>query len=91
MRYRKLAPYTSVTNMMVKDGVLMELTEGEFLALLTPERRAFILDSVSNGVSDYDNPEFYGAEARRDHTRSVIAQIRNCHIVALPARAGRAN
>jgi hypothetical protein len=65
----------------------MEMSEEEFLALLTPERKAFILESVSGGYGDYDNPKYYGAEARRDHTPAVVAQIRNCHIVARAQRA----
>lgn len=64
----------------------MAMTKEEFLALLTPERRAFMLGCVRDGLADYDDPTNYGAAARRDHTPSVRAHCRNAHIVARATR-----
>lgn len=64
----------------------MKMTETEFLSLLTPERRAFMLDCVQGGWADYEDPKNYGPAARRDHTKSVRAQCRNSHIVARALR-----
>lgn len=46
------------------------------------ECRRFILDWIRLGLGDYEDPFYYGPDARYDHTSSVRAQIRNCHIVA---------
>jgi hypothetical protein len=64
----------------------MPLSKEDFLAILTPERRQFIYECVSGGLGDYANPAYYSPEARRDHTPSVRASIRNCHIVGRAKR-----
>jgi len=64
----------------------MTMTKDEFLHLLTPERRAFMLDCVRGGWADYEDSNNYGAAARRDHSQSVRAQCRNSHIVARALR-----
>lgn len=64
----------------------MALSKEEALAFLTPERKAFIWQCVRGGLDDYDKPDFYGSEARRDHSTSVRAMLRNCHIVGRAAR-----
>lgn len=59
----------------------------DFKKLITPDHRRFIEDCIKGGLADYDNISYYSPEARRDHTQSVRAAIRNCHIVARAHRA----
>jgi hypothetical protein len=65
----------------------MFVSQEEFKKFLTQEQKKFILECIHGGLADYNNPAYYGNEARRDHTPSVRAQIRNCHIVAHAFRA----
>jgi hypothetical protein len=60
----------------------MILDREEFLDVVTPEQRQFITDCIKRGLADYDNPDLYGEAARRVHTPSIRATIRNCHIVS---------
>lgn len=60
----------------------MVMTKEGFLNFLTPERKRLMIDCVKGGLADYNNPAYYGIQARIDHTPSVVAAIRNCHIVA---------
>lgn len=66
--------------------VVMAMSKEEFLCLITPDIRDFVVDCVRGGIADYDDPQNYGPAARRDHTKSVRAQIRNTHIQARAAR-----
>ncbi len=63
------------------------ISKEEFQLMLTPERKKFILEAIRGGVEDYNNPAFYGAEARLDHIPRVRANLRNCHIVGRARRA----
>lgn len=72
---------------IVEDVSLMVMSRTEFENFLTPEHRRFIVDCIKRGLDDYDNPSYYAAEARRDHTPGVRAAIRNCHIIAHAQRA----
>ena len=63
------------------------LNKEEFQRLLTPERRAFILECIRGGLEDYKNADFYSDAARRDHNPRVRANLRNCHIVGRACRA----
>ena len=62
---------------MDQDGVV---------ARVTPQGVQFIVDCIKKGYEDYSNPEYYSDEAKRDHTPSVAAACRNCHIVARAKR-----
>jgi hypothetical protein len=55
--------------------------EEEIRQFLTPERRAFILDCIRQGLADYADDENYSTAARVVHSLSVRAHIRNAHIV----------
>lgn len=59
----------------------------EFLQFLSAGRRQLIRDAILSGLALYDDPAHYSAEARRDHTVSIQAQIRNGHIVGSAKRA----
>lgn len=52
-----------------------------FLNIVTSEQRQFIANCINCGLADYNNPQFYSEEARRAHTPSTRAAIRNCHII----------
>ena len=72
---------------MVGEEERMVMSKAEFLGFLTPERKKLIIDCVKGGLADYGNPDYYPAISKVDHTPSVAAQIRNCHIVARARRA----
>jgi len=69
----------------------MTKSKAEFVAWLANRAPAleFIRGSIRGGLSDYDNPEYYSPEAKRDHTRAVTAMCRNCHIVGRARRAAQ--
>lgn len=67
----------------------MAMTEDEFVAWIAKRERAmkFISESIRGGLGDYDNPAYYGPDAKRDHTPAAMAMCRNCHIVRRAERA----
>lgn len=58
----------------------------DFLVQFTPEVKAFFWEPIVGGLGDYENLEFYSLDARRDHTPSVRAAIRNAHIIGRAKR-----
>lgn len=50
-----------------------------------------IWQCVSGGLQDYNDPVLYSPAAKRDHTASVRAAIRNAHIVGRAKRAAVAS
>ena len=60
----------------------MLITKDEFDKIFTVELKKLLLKCIHEGLADYNNPRYYSAEAKRDHTKSARAHIRHCHIVA---------
>lgn len=58
----------------------------DIVARVTSKGVQFAIDCIKGGYEDYGNNEYYGAEAKRDHTASVAATCINCHIVARAKR-----
>jgi hypothetical protein len=65
----------------------MPMSLEAFQEVLTAPRWSFMLDTVTGCLADYDDPAFYGPAARRDHTPSVRAAIRNAHMIGRAKRA----
>ncbi|MFL5624338.1 MAG: hypothetical protein ACJ788_01945 [Ktedonobacteraceae bacterium] len=65
----------------------MLISKVEFDKVFTAEHKRIILECFIGGLGDYNNPKYYSDEARRDHTKSARALLRNCHIIARMNRA----
>ncbi|HVB22673.1 MAG TPA: hypothetical protein VNG51_12060 [Ktedonobacteraceae bacterium] len=65
----------------------MLISKDEFDRIFTAEYKRLLLKCIHEGLADYNNPKYYSAEARRDHTKSARALNRHCHIVARMNRA----
>lgn len=64
----------------------MVMTREQVVELLGPARLKFIKDAILGGLAMYADPTNYGAAARLDHTPSVRAALRNCHILGVANR-----
>ncbi|HVB72382.1 MAG TPA: hypothetical protein VNE38_02400 [Ktedonobacteraceae bacterium] len=60
----------------------MLISKEEFDKIFPAEYKRLLLECVNGGLGDYNNLNYYSAEARRDHTPSARAILRHCHIVA---------
>jgi hypothetical protein len=65
----------------------MAITRDEFVALMSPQVMQFLHETIHGSITDYDDPTYYSPTARRDHTKSVRAAIRNCHMIGRAKRA----
>jgi hypothetical protein len=65
----------------------MLISKKEFDKIFTADHKRLLLECINGGLADYNNPRYYSAEARRDHTPSARALNRHCHIVARMNRA----
>ena len=57
------------------------MNQDDIVSRITSQGVQFIMDCIKGGYEDYDNPEYYGEAARREHTPGTAAACRNCHII----------
>jgi hypothetical protein len=80
-----LSPYAYRAGVKLGKGK-DSMDQDDIVSRVTSQGVQFIIDCIKGGYEDYNNPDYYSDEAKRDHTSGVAAACRNCHIVARAKR-----
>ncbi len=57
------------------------MNQEDIVNRVTSKGVQFIIECIKGGYADYNNPKWYGSDAKREHTASVASACVNCHII----------
>src|SRR5690348_5359011 len=57
------------------------MNQEDIVNRITSKGVQFIIECIKGAYADYNNEDYYGPDARREHSASVAAACINCHII----------